>query len=47
MPYTVNRVAIERTKSLEGVEGVLKAFLSCLSIFKGCTDQILVFLNAF
>jgi hypothetical protein len=47
MPYTVNKVAIEKAKSLEGVEEVSKVFLSCLSIFRGYIDQIPVFLNAF
>jgi hypothetical protein len=47
MPYTVNGVAIGRTKSLEGVEEVSETFLSCLSVFRGCIGQIPVFLNVF
>jgi hypothetical protein len=47
MPYTINRVAIERAKSLEGVEEVSEVFLSYLSVFKDFIDQIPVFLNAF
>jgi hypothetical protein len=47
MSYTVNKVAIERAKSLEDIEGVLKAFLSCLSVFRDYIDQISVFLNVF
>jgi hypothetical protein len=47
MSYTVNKVAIERVKSLEGVEEALEAFLSCLIIERGYIDQILVFLNVF
>jgi hypothetical protein len=47
MPHTVNEVAIERAKSLEGVEEVSEVFLSCLSVFRGCIDQIPIFLNAF
>jgi hypothetical protein len=47
MPRTVNRVAIERVESLEGVEEALEAFLSCLIIERSYIDQILVFLNVF
>jgi hypothetical protein len=47
MPHTVNRVVIKKAGSLEGVEGALKTFLSCLIVVRGCIGQILVFLNAF
>jgi hypothetical protein len=47
MPYTVNKVVIERAGSLEGVEKALKAFLSCLIVVRGCIGQIPVFLNVF
>jgi hypothetical protein len=47
MPRTVNGVAIGRAESLKGVEEVSEAFLSCLSVFRGYTGQIPVFLNAF
>jgi hypothetical protein len=47
MPRTVNRVAIERLGSLEGVEKALEAFLSYLIIERDCIGQISVFLNVF
>jgi hypothetical protein len=36
-----------RAGSLEGVEGALEAFLSCLIVVRGCIGQIPVFSNAF
>jgi nitrate reductase NapAB chaperone NapD len=47
MPYTVNKVVIERAESLEDVEGALKTFSSCLIVVRDYIGQILVFLNAF
>jgi hypothetical protein len=47
MPYTVNGVAMARAGSLEGVEGALEAFLSCLIVVRGYIGQIPVFSNAF
>jgi hypothetical protein len=47
MPYIVNGVVMARAESLEGIEGTLEAFLSCLIVVRGCIGQISIFLNAF